>query len=184
MITDNFAGNKEIDKLLQGEEYTEEGKGIIKYYLEGHPDKTLEVVYDRTRSKDKQFKSQQSGEVSVKGLSHIKTLKPLIYPHSKKADDSSSDFTSKRYVEMINRVRQKLGDLKAKKTISNKNKNVNSSEYDDVLKDPSVLIDLMDPNFDIIRPNIDYFMEQKLCDRLERKKITKLTKGLESTRSK
>ena len=190
VVTDNFSGGKEIDSIIQGISYTEQGKGVISYEVEGDEDKSREINYDRnkwndkmsiarTRSKHKWHKSLQPNEISIHGLEKIKTLKPFKYPNTNENSNNESHIKSQRYVDMIRRVMSKLTELKSIKESKEKNKDNkenDDTDYIDILKDPSVLIDLMDPNFDIIKPNIDYFIEEKYNSKIENSKIAKLGK--------
>ena len=47
IITDNFAGEKEIESVVQGKVFKTNGKGVVRYIVDGEIDNQREMVYDR-----------------------------------------------------------------------------------------------------------------------------------------
>jgi hypothetical protein len=159
---------------------------VIRYFVEGDQNKPREQVYDRSRRNSAHttkepsdsgspYQFNQNKEIKILGFKKMKSLKPFIYPNSSTSEQGENKGKSKRYVNMIKRVMKKLRELKLK--IDSKPKNEAESEYDEVLKNPSLLIEFMDPNFDIIRPNLDYLMEEKLIPEFENHNLSKYMKS-------
>ncbi|CAI2384246.1 unnamed protein product [Moneuplotes crassus] len=157
MITDNFAGEEEIESVAQGIDYQVKGKGVIKYIIDNEVEKPRVVVYNRDLNT--QPSAAPTKEINIQNFIEKKKLKPFLYPKKSLSDKHSK---SGRYVEIISKVIKRIKELRF-----NEEGTRRSASQDDKNKvtEEDILKEMINTNFEVIQPNLDYIMEKPLDDK-------------------
>ena len=175
IITDNFAGEKEIESVVQGKAFKANGKGVVKYIVDGEIDNQREIVYDRNipnqQLKNNNLLPIEKDEIKIPGFQNIKKMKPFLYPKISPSKARGNQ-KSGRYVEMIKKVINKIKEIKLeeinKMQVEKSNcyrGNNEDQEEESPLNDAVAISEMIDTNFEVIQPNLDYIMERPLDDK-------------------